>query len=185
MSTLNQRSNGFFYLNHMVGGRQIRVSLHTKDATVASARYARHLAYQGAHDREPPVHHPENERLPWSDLIEEGELRGKWLYAIYERARDRARSKEIPFNLTRGQLRDIALLSAGRCEVTGLQFTWDKSNYCQFSPFAPTLDRIVPRIGYSASNCRIVCHAANLAMADWGEEVFERIARGFLEHRSL
>lgn len=182
MSTIYQRSNGIFYVNYMVGGRQVRHSLRTRDSEMASAKYAALMAYRKERTEEPPAHHPGRIDLPWTAMVEEGAIRGEWLWAMFERTRDRARSREIPFNLGRDQLRTIALRSEGCCELTGLSFSW-QNNGSRFPPFAPTLDRIHPRHGYSLGNCRMICHAANLALCDWGEEVFETIAFAFLKER--
>jgi hypothetical protein len=37
-------------------------------------------------------------------------------------------------------------------------------------PFGPSLDRIVPKLGYVTGNIRVVCNLANLAMHKWGED---------------
>src|SRR5690606_21411241 len=53
-------------------------------------------------------------------------------------------------------------------------------------PFAPSLDRIDTSTGYEAGNCRLVCVLANIALNEWGEDVFARVAIGVaLKRRAL
>lgn len=77
-------------------------------------------------------------------------------------ARQRAKEKGLPFSL---RVRAIqAKIDRGICEVSGLPLnleggrTWD----------SPSIDRIVPELGYTPDNTRVVCFAVNSAMGDWG-----------------
>ena len=81
-------------------------------------------------------------------------------------ARRRARAKGMAFDLD-SHIPDIqARIDAGRCEMTGIAFTlnggirWD----------SPSLDRKNPSLGYTASNVRVIIHALNSAMGNWGEQ---------------
>lgn len=47
---------------------------------------------------------------------------------------------------------------------------------CSKNPYSPSIDRIDSRIGYTKSNCRIVCVAANYAMNEWGDSVLRELA---------
>lgn len=44
-------------------------------------------------------------------------------------------------------------------------------------PFAPSLDRITPGLGYVAANVRIVCTIVNFAMNVWGQDALEHLVR--------
>lgn len=48
-------------------------------------------------------------------------------------------------------------------------------------PFAPSLDRISSRGGYTAGNVRLVCIAVNFGMGQWGEELYLTFARAAVE----
>lgn len=48
-------------------------------------------------------------------------------------------------------------------------------------PFAPSLDRIDARKGYTTDNVRLVAWVVNHALGDWGEEVFAKIARAYVD----
>ena len=43
-------------------------------------------------------------------------------------------------------------------------------------PWGPSIDRIDNAYGYEAWNCRVVCVAMNLALHQFGEEVFRVLA---------
>jgi hypothetical protein len=44
-------------------------------------------------------------------------------------------------------------------------------------PFGPSLDRIVPSLGYTRGNVRVICNMVNFAMGNWGEEAFYTLVR--------
>lgn len=101
------------------------------------------------------------------------EQRGRYL-AI--NARSRAKAKKLPYDLDE-HLDAINARAKGVCELTGIPFrtqsgpvTWD----------SPSIDRIKPELGYVYSNIRFVLHAVNMALGNWGEGVFETIAKAYV-----
>lgn len=42
---------------------------------------------------------------------------------------------------------------------------------------APSIDRIIPSLGYVPGNIRLVVYAVNAAMNEWGEAVFWQIVK--------
>ncbi len=98
---------------------------------------------------------------------------------LIRHARERATKKGVPFNLDSYVLNIQQRINHGTCEVTGLPFnleggrTWD----------SPSLDRIESSAGYLHSNIRVVCHAVNSAMGDWGEQKMVELALGVLAKR--
>lgn len=99
-------------------------------------------------------------------------------YSASKKNRDRFGIKP----LTKKAMLQIALRSNGRCVVTGLPFTFeDTEKSAQKNPKNPccaSIDRIDSRYGYTVNNCRFVLLAVNLAMLDWGEDIFWAIAEG-------
>lgn len=92
-------------------------------------------------------------------------------------ARVRSRKRHIPFNVTDAEVvRLQAVVDAGRCELSGVTFTLSGPR-CATSP---SLDRIRPALGYVDGNLRIVCHALNAGMGDWGADELRRIAMAWL-----
>jgi hypothetical protein len=175
-----------WHANFSVDSRQIRLSLRTTDEEKAKERLEklRLKFHKPPRPDGPPQHYPFATGGSWAETVADG-LRhsGGWLSLLYQRTKDRARMKKIPFRLTKDEFRALAMQSEGRCVVTGKPFDWGRPDSCKTAPYAPTLDRIVPAIGYTATNCRIVAHAVNCAMGDWGEAVFLDIAQAALAYR--
>ena len=67
----------------------------------------------------------------------------------------------------------------GKCEVTGIPFSLVRTGGRSVTarPWIPSVDRISCAVGYEQNNCRIVCHAVNMAMNQWGEKFLMRIAK--------
>lgn len=101
---------------------------------------------------------------------------------LWQRARRNAESKAIPFALTVGDVRALIDATDGRCPMSGIAFDYSKSA-ARFRPWAPSLDRLTPALGYVAGNCRIVCAYINLAINEFGEDVFLAVARSVLATR--
>lgn len=98
---------------------------------------------------------------------------------LMRHARFRAHKKGVPFDLDE-HLRELQdRINNGSCEISGLPFnldggrTWD----------SPSFDRIDPLKGYILSNVRVVLHAVNSAMGDWGDAKMLEIARAILARR--
>jgi hypothetical protein len=98
---------------------------------------------------------------------------------LVRHARFRANKKGLPFDLLNHLEAIQQRINQGVCEVSGLPFnldggrTWD----------SPSLDRIDSTKGYLIGNVRVVCHAVNSAMGDWGEAKMLEIAHGILNRR--
>jgi len=98
---------------------------------------------------------------------------------LVRHAKMRSTKRGLPFDLDSHLDKIQERIDNGMCEVTGVQFnledgrTWD----------SPSLDRAEPGKGYVYSNLRIVCHAANSAMGDWGEQRIVDMAKGILAKR--
>jgi hypothetical protein len=86
-------------------------------------------------------------------------------------ARTRALQRGIPFDLDPDDI--IMRVRNGVCEATGAKFNLDDIG----SPFAPSLDQVVPSGGYTKSNVKVVCMIYNGMKADYSaEQVNEFIA---------
>lgn len=68
---------------------------------------------------------------------------------------------------------------AGICSVTGIPFVFDSPVHQ--SPFAPSLDRIDPSIGYIPENVRVVIYAYNTAKGIGTDDDVLRMARALLK----
>lgn len=98
---------------------------------------------------------------------------------LIRHAKFRALKKGIAFDLDDHCADVQSRIDSGVCEVTGMPFnldggrTWD----------SPSLDRVDPDSGYLYSNIRVVCHAVNSALGDWGETTLLKISQAILTRR--
>lgn len=90
----------------------------------------------------------------------------------YKAARNAASKDSVPFNLSEDELLYLMRRSLGRCEITGIRFNGDNFSVSRRRPFVPSIDRIEPKEPYSLENCRLVAWIVNLAISDWGEDIF-------------
>lgn len=96
-------------------------------------------------------------------------------------ARTRARKRGLSFSLTEADIAHFQdTIDKGHCELSGVAFTLVGGR----SATSPSLDRIVPSLGYVSGNVRVVCHALNAGMGDWGENELLRIVQTWLTTRS-
>lgn len=93
----------------------------------------------------------------------------------YQRAKTRARlfSRQM---LTPEEYDSIWARAGMRCEITRIPLQpRPKDAGAGVFPWAASIDRIDRLKGYEAGNCRVVCAAVNLALNQFGEEVFAEI----------
>ena len=99
------------------------------------------------------------------------------LELAYKAARANATKEGQPFLLTTDELLFLMRRSLGRCEISGIQFTSDNFTVSRRRPFTPSIDRILAKEPYSLDNCRLVCTIVNIAIGDWGEDVFWQMVK--------
>lgn len=104
------------------------------------------------------------------------------LVAVLAHSRKNAKTRGIRHDLGKPDLEELWLRSKGRCELTGIRLDLFRASAWRRRPYAPSIDRIDSNMGYTKDNCRIVCVAINLALNEWGEEVFHRISTSYLRH---
>ena len=84
-------------------------------------------------------------------------------YELWHGAKSRAASRGVPFDLSRSFVEDS--LRTGHCAVTGLRFDLVLKDK-RMGSFSPSIDRINPLVGYTDSNCQVVCWLYNRAKGD-------------------
>ncbi|MFY8183530.1 MAG: hypothetical protein ACOVKL_04870 [Polynucleobacter sp.] len=107
------------------------------------------------------------------------------LKAMLTSARSGASQRNISFDLSIYQLVILANKAAGKCMFSGIP--WDYSTQSKKTNKAiwkPSLDRIDASKGYEEGNVRLICIAANLALMDFGDDVFARLATAFVNKNS-
>jgi hypothetical protein len=95
--------------------------------------------------------------------------------------RARCTGKNLPFDLTVEFLANLAKEQNYRCALTGMKFKLKKEGPFRVDPYALTVDRIIPKRGYVQGNVRLICFAMNLALMNWGEDVFAPFAIAFTQ----
>lgn len=119
------------------------------------------------------------------------EVRAQWrryfytergtITALLGNAKTRASSAGLPFNLSREWLQ--AKLARGICELSGLPIERkprSEGGGSRTHPFAPSLDRIIPGLGYVEPNVRLTCFVVNQARSDFGDAVLLEVARALV-----
>jgi hypothetical protein len=98
--------------------------------------------------------------------------------ALLHGARARALKKKVPYALTKEWAMETW---TGRCAVTNVEF---KLGLREWGPkaFSPSIDRIVPSLGYVPGNCRFVLWMVNAFKYDGTDEDMIAIARAIVEN---
>ena len=104
---------------------------------------------------------------------------------FFQEAKSRAKNKNVPFTITLKYLREIA---GDYCPVFGHKFVWGPSRLGKGKTTgnSPSLDRIVPELGYVPENVVFISHNANriknnatekelYAVADWLHEARKKV----------
>lgn len=97
--------------------------------------------------------------------------------ALVASARTRAKRYGCHFDIHWTDI--VSQIEVGLCELSGLPFDMESDGR---SPFSPSIDRIIPELGYVKGNTRVVLWGINAMIGDWGQSVFEEIAYRHLLH---
>jgi len=112
------------------------------------------------------------------------------LKAYRNAAMQRAKLKNMPFNLT---IEHIESIATDECPVFKMPFVWGfsgKGNGNSNGPNAPSLDRVIPELGYVEGNVVFISHLANkikqdvtekelYAVADWLHDKRKEVLNAF------
>ncbi len=114
----------------------------------------------------------------WIEEFDDGY--DKFIEKLYRRMKERTLNRGHQGMISLDQLSALFATTNGRCQLTGIKFTTDNPMKCRVRPFSPTVDRIDSSLGYIDGNCRVVCNAVNIAINDFGEEIFSKVAEGYV-----
>jgi len=117
---------------------------------------------------------PELSIMPWADP-------SKWMQTYFARVARNAVARGIEVQMTADEAITLLAETGGYCSLTGLPFSDRRQAGWRVAPFKPSLDRVRNNAPYSANNCRWICAAANIALNDYGENVFSQIALAYAE----
>ena len=106
----------------------------------------------------------------------------KWrLNKLVAMAKNRAKDKQLLFDLTSDYLIGLWDANKGKCAITlrslDLQPYGKKG---QVNPNAPSVDRIVPEFGYIKGNVRLITYHVNVALSEFGLDVLKELAKDVL-----
>lgn len=90
------------------------------------------------------------------------DLRGYKIYRMLQHAKERAKKQNVPFNITEEDFNSFRELDY--CPVfPWIELSWDNPKLADDSP---TIDKIVPKLGYVPGNVRILSWRANRIKLD-------------------
>lgn len=112
--------------------------------------------------------------------LRESEAPLSMLKNTFSYCRKNAKLRGLEMLLNWQDVMSMWMRSGGACEVTGIRFTLYTAKLWHRRPFAPSIDRRDSLIGYTLANCRLVCAAVNVAISEWGDEVFDEIAKSYV-----
>jgi hypothetical protein len=98
--------------------------------------------------------------------------------------KSRAKEYSMDFDLDKLFLTELYEKQSKKCALTGLEFEVEREvEYRKRRPFAPSIDRIDYKKGYTKNNVRLVCVAVNIALSDFGDEVFDKMCLAYVNHK--
>ncbi len=112
-------------------------------------------------------------------------LKPSWrLNKLLAMAKNRAKTKELPFNITLEYLEELWEEGSGHCALSGIPIELGRSEFGKVHPYAPSIDREVPSLGYVKGNVRIVCYQMNVALSEFGLSQFEELVQRYTEFQN-
>ena len=99
------------------------------------------------------------------------------LYRLVVRAKGRAKDIGKDFDLTTDQVFALMEKQEYRCVLSGFKFALNERKSSARRVFAPSIDRIDCKRGYTIDNVRLVIVAVNIGLADFGDDAYIRVCR--------
>ena len=100
--------------------------------------------------------------------------------SLFHRAKDRAKDKGLPFILTKEWVAER--IEWGKCELSGIPFNLEAGRGVQ-GQYSPSIDRIVPELGYTPENCRMILCAINFLKLNGTDEDMLNIAKALVKYQ--
>jgi hypothetical protein len=127
----------------------------------------------------------------WENSAEHRDKQKKRAERLYNDATGRARAlircaiKRRPEGFTLTEQYVVEGIERGTCAVTGLRFRMDndfqKEHGVHRNPFAPSIDRIDSKLGYTNENVRVVCAHVNIMKGELTDSQLAMFCGAFLE----
>lgn len=115
-----------------------------------------------------------------SAIYERHMLEPEWrINKLIAMAKSRATDKGLDFNLDITYMRT---LWTGSCSLSGIPLVLERNEKGRVHPYAPSIDRIIPSLGYVQGNVRIICYQMNVALSEFGLAQFDELVNKYAEH---
>lgn len=101
---------------------------------------------------------------------------------LFGLAKSRAKKKGLLFTITFDWV--LEQIQNGTCQLSGENFDLAAYGRNRKNPYNPSIDQIIPGFGYTPENSRVILLGLNLALNDWGYDVYIDMATACLEHNS-
>ena len=98
---------------------------------------------------------------------------------LLRHAQNRSQKNNLSYDLDKDWL--DKKLSHGKCELSNISFDFSSKENLHFNPFAPSIDRIDPKQGYTKDNCRVVLVCVNFALGQWGLNTYLQVAKAVID----
>jgi hypothetical protein len=95
--------------------------------------------------------------------------------------KNRSKKKGWSFDIDTSFIQELFEKQDGKCAITKIPFTFNFTKHKNYKkdPFSPSIDRIDSSRGYTKDNVRIVCMVVNLALNEFGYEIFAKMCQAF------
>lgn len=102
--------------------------------------------------------------------------------SLVKSCKSRAKIKNVPFSLDPNTI--VSAVESGACQVTGIEFVLEDTGNSGlgYSPWAPSIDRIVPSKGYTPENTRVVVLAFNIAKQSLSDKELLALANAIIDN---
>ena len=97
-------------------------------------------------------------------------------------ARDRAKSKNIPFNIEKEDLKRLWDDQCGLCAISKIPMTYAIDSGRIFTNIS--IDQINPHLGYTKDNVQLVCMAVNQMKSDMSKEELYMFCEAILKNKN-
>lgn len=158
------RASGRLYFAKRIAGRLHHVTLETQFPEGAPVPFALHQ------ERERLLAPNRAIRIPFRPEKPAVSLEKRLLEAV-KSAKARAKKQGVPFALEADWAVQEFNRANGICAVTGVRLEYRKKH----DPWGPSIDRIVPKYGYTPKNCRLVAYIYNCARNQFSDDDLRKL----------
>jgi hypothetical protein len=101
---------------------------------------------------------------------------------LYRQVVKNSKPRKIAVKISADDVKKMLSRAKGKCELTKVAFNMQKIPGQRIRPWIPSVDRIDSKLDYSFDNCRIICAAANIALNQFGEYIFVKMASSMIRN---